>query len=414
MKGLKFIAFTLLVFALAAMTRGVLFNALELKTDDSYFTVQLAEASRLEKESLRFRVDAAALVRGDPGTTADGVKMDFDIFWARANTELSRPLDPRIVNITKYRPQLKALTDGLTAIDPVVQSLKAGDAEGLAEIERVMKASDRALAEMNQKAYEELYQTSADTAVQQRATLHHLDLMQRATLGFGLLSFILLLFELRHGEKLNAELKGRESEIRAIAARDPLTGLANRRHFDDHMRSIDEGASADAAHLLMIDLDGFKLVNDRHGHDAGDFVLAETARRLADAVPDNHVIARLGGDEFAVLLAGDTGRATTAAEAILRQVSRPYHYEGINLNIGASIGIAMRQPGIDVSKNLRREADLALYEAKSKGRNMACAWQDSCSLRTMPRCDLKSNIVSAAPHPVNERTGRAPGSARVG
>jgi diguanylate cyclase (GGDEF)-like protein/PAS domain S-box-containing protein len=161
----------------------------------------------------------------------------------------------------------------------------------------------------------------------------------------------------------------REALERA-ARRDPLTGVVNRAGFFEVLGARLEGAETDAMiGLLYIDLDGFKDVNDLHGHSVGDDVLAEVAERLSSAVRGDDLIGRLGGDEFAVLCPAvvDLDDLTTVARRIIEVVSQPITVRGIELRVGASIGIATTI-GTVVPDQLVDAADRSLYLAKAAGR----------------------------------------------
>lgn len=154
-----------------------------------------------------------------------------------------------------------------------------------------------------------------------------------------------------------------------LAHYDPLTGLCNRVLFGELILrelAVAQRSGASFA-LLAIDLDGFKAVNDMHGHAAGDTVLKEAADRMARAVRVSDVAARLGGDEFAVLLIGvSREQAQAVAEALVDGLSQPY--PGISVSVSASVGIAVYpQSGITMLQLLER-ADMALYKAKGLGK----------------------------------------------
>jgi diguanylate cyclase (GGDEF)-like protein len=124
--------------------------------------------------------------------------------------------------------------------------------------------------------------------------------------------------------------------------------------------------------LLLIDLDGFKAVNDTHGHAAGDALLCEVADRLREAVRGGDLAARLGGDEFAVLLPGcTTAEADRTAQRILEALRAPVPVDGATVGVSASIGVAAADPADDV-ESLLHDADLAMYAAKNNGKD---AWQ---------------------------------------
>ncbi|WP_229257081.1 diguanylate cyclase domain-containing protein [Duganella lactea] len=172
-----------------------------------------------------------------------------------------------------------------------------------------------------------------------------------------------------------AELRATQAQLEALAYSDPLTGLANRRLFNDALRHLVAQAERGGAActLLLIDLDRFKLVNDTHGHDAGDALLAATAARLRAAVREADQPFRLGGDEFAVLLSQTADHATLApvCERILAQLAAPLPHDAAVIEISVSVGAAIHQAGHD-HEQLYKRADLALYEAKAAGR---CTWR---------------------------------------
>ena len=150
------------------------------------------------------------------------------------------------------------------------------------------------------------------------------------------------------------------------ALHDALTGLGNRENFFSRTRTALVRAERSGAPLsvLMVDLDHFKEINDTLGHQVGDELIQQVARRIADASQEAAAVARLGGDEFAVLLdPGDQDGAVQAASAVLEAVSRPLQIAGTRLSVQASIGVAVAEPGIDVSTIMKR-ADIALYDAK--------------------------------------------------
>jgi Amt family ammonium transporter len=165
-------------------------------------------------------------------------------------------------------------------------------------------------------------------------------------------------------------------KVAQLANYDTLTGLGNRRVcFEAIKRAVSRTSrSGKHAAVLYIDFDDFKGINDRFGHEAGDFVLREAARRMSRSVRDIDVVARLGGDEFAVILEGfdAPGEVKPIAEKLLAAVGEPVPWGELQLRIGASIGIAVVEPGSndDPSAVLRR-ADHAMYTAKVGGKGAA-------------------------------------------
>lgn len=152
-------------------------------------------------------------------------------------------------------------------------------------------------------------------------------------------------------------------QARRQAERDELTGLANRRRLTMLLAGDDplpQGA------LLLIDIDGFKWINDSLGHAAGDQALVELAPRLLTAVGEEDIVARLGGDEFAVFLRGvtDPEAAYVAAELLRNRATRPMHLSGIDVEVDLSIGVALAPRDAVTLSDLLRAADSAMYRAK--------------------------------------------------
>ena len=164
-----------------------------------------------------------------------------------------------------------------------------------------------------------------------------------------------------------------QDQLRHMATHDPLTSLPNRTALRGELdRAVARHArSADAFAVLFCDLDGFKPVNDRSGHEGGDQVLVEVAHRLRRAVRDGDIVARLGGDEFVVLCEG-VGDTTDIAERVAQRLHElmedPITYRGEQFDVGLSIGIAYVPPGVRTDADeLLRVSDQAMYDAKVNG-----------------------------------------------
>jgi diguanylate cyclase (GGDEF)-like protein len=162
-------------------------------------------------------------------------------------------------------------------------------------------------------------------------------------------------------------------DVTEQATTDALTGLTNRRSFEEQVRATLAGMRAsDGAGIIFIDLDGFKQVNDTHGHQAGDDVLVETSKRLSAAVRGGDIVARLGGDEFTILLRGvhSAADATLVADRVLALMREPIALaSGTEVSTTPSVGIALAlEPGADPVQ-LLKNADDAMYEAKRAGKD---------------------------------------------
>lgn len=161
-----------------------------------------------------------------------------------------------------------------------------------------------------------------------------------------------------------------EGELTRQAFHDGLTGLANRALFRDRLEQALARArrSQDPVAVLLLDLDGFKQVNDSLGHDAGDVLLGEVSRRFAEVARPSDTLARLGGDEFALLLEGaDESQALTAGRRLLDQLGHPFSISDRELAIRGSLGVAIAPPEDADADDLIRDADIAMYAAKESG-----------------------------------------------
>ncbi|SAK90067.1 diguanylate cyclase [Caballeronia hypogeia] len=170
------------------------------------------------------------------------------------------------------------------------------------------------------------------------------------------------------------ETKQRENQMRSEVMLDALTGLPNRRALAEQLAlSIDAARDAEVPFaLFFMDLDGFKNVNDQHGHDAGDALLRQVAARLKKTTRADDLVCRLAGDEFVLLARGitSTSACSRIAQDICRAIARPFEVGQSEARLGTSVGIAMCAGGTQTSAEaILAEADRAMYEAKRKGRN---------------------------------------------
>ncbi len=191
----------------------------------------------------------------------------------------------------------------------------------------------------------------------------------------------------------------RLEELERLALHDALTGLPNRLLLDDRLRQglLQAQRRGEPLAVLLLDLNGFKQVNDTLGHHMGDRLLQQLAPRLAGPLRKSDTLARLGGDEFAVLLAPPTDleEAGRAAERLVASLAEPFTIDGARLEVGASVGVALYPDhGVDAAELLRR-ADAAMYAAKRSGLGFAvCDHHDAGSVlrRRGLRRDLQEAI----------------------
>jgi len=188
------------------------------------------------------------------------------------------------------------------------------------------------------------------------------------------------------------------AQIQHLSMHDALTGLPNRnqlaRYLDDALLLKEH---APPLSLLVIDLDNFKPINDSLGHPAGDAVLQEVASRLRECTREHDIVARLGGDEFVVVLNGMDSRheVDRFCTRLVESLHQPLAFEHHPLHVGASIGIALSRRQGFVPSELIRCADIALYQAKSEGKNTWCYFEAHMSDQIQTRRQMESDLRGA-------------------
>jgi len=199
------------------------------------------------------------------------------------------------------------------------------------------------------------------------------------------------------------ERKKNEAEIYQLAFYDPLTELPNRRLLMDRLRHIlaSRGHNAGHASLLFIDIDNFKTLNDIKGHDTGDLLLIEIAKRLRSCAREGDTVARLGGDEFVVMLEGlsaepeqAAAQAKAAGEKIHHSLNRPYRLKDFEYHSSCSIGISMFSQDVSADE-LLKHADTAMYEAKAAGRNALRFFDPAMQAALEARASLEADLRQA-------------------
>jgi diguanylate cyclase (GGDEF)-like protein/PAS domain S-box-containing protein len=200
-----------------------------------------------------------------------------------------------------------------------------------------------------------------------------------------------------------------QAQLQHNAEHDPLTDLPNRALFTKRVqhalsgrRASDRGVALRNTAVLFIDLDGFKAVNDTIGHQAGDELLVQAARRLQDSVRHGDTASRLGGDEFAALIAGDNTRDRDArerhilelADRLRTTLSQPYLIDGNDVRVNASIGVAFAESGLGAGE-LLRNADLAMYRAKAGGKGRVELYKPQMQQDVVRKAELATRLRAA-------------------
>jgi diguanylate cyclase (GGDEF)-like protein/PAS domain S-box-containing protein len=190
-----------------------------------------------------------------------------------------------------------------------------------------------------------------------------------------------------------------QARIRHLAHHDPLTGLPNRLAFIERVEDLLQQARGgnDALALLFIDLDHFKRINDSLGHPVGDMLLQTVARRITGALRAGDLVARFGGDEFVLLLAGHTPpeAAQDVAGKLLAAISAPLRMEAASISVTPSIGVAMFPGDGHTSSELIKNADTAMYQAKSSGRARCCFFEPAMAAAAYAELKMESRLAQA-------------------
>jgi diguanylate cyclase (GGDEF)-like protein/PAS domain S-box-containing protein len=191
-----------------------------------------------------------------------------------------------------------------------------------------------------------------------------------------------------------------EGRLQHIAYHDSLTNLANRSRFNECLLQALQNQREDPSRhfaVMYLDFDRFKLINDSLGHGAGDEFLLKVARRIQEHVRPNDVLARLGGDEFAILTedVGNTNHAVALAERLQLVLRKPLQIAGKEVSTSASIGITYSDVGYRTPEEVLRDADLAMYKAKAKGKAQFALFDSSLHRRATEQLSLEGDLRRA-------------------
>ncbi len=223
--------------------------------------------------------------------------------------------------------------------------------------------------------------------------------------GLLLLNFALTIYGWRRYRDVKHEVVERtaaEKRAQSLASTDPLTGFLNRRSLGSAANELLAGASKRnrAVAMLIVDLDGFKTINDVHGHLTGDNLLRTTAEVIQKALPSGSVAARLGGDEFAAAFTFDPAHPASVdaiAEYIVDRLGKPFDLAGVHTHISASLGIARSDTDCTQVDALLRRADIAMYAAKKLGRGRAVWFDASMERELQNRNAIEAGLRTGIP-----------------
>ncbi|SAK83093.1 diguanylate cyclase [Caballeronia temeraria] len=334
---------------------------------------------------------SVALIRDDCGQPLHFVSVAHDITSRKYSEqvlrdyrqELERRVLERTRELTSSRVALQTITDNLPVliahvdadlcyrfnnqvyrevfgVDPAaLRGKRVRDTIGAATFERCLPYFRRVLAG-ERVTHEDIVYEGAPTRIWNATYIP--EFQRDAVAGFYIMSQDI------------TETKRRENQMRSEVMLDALTGLPNRRALAEQLALSVDAARDEAVPfaLFFMDLDGFKTVNDQHGHDVGDALLKQVATRLKKTTRAGDLVCRLAGDEFVLLARGisSSSACSRIAQDICRAIGRPFELGRAEAHLGTSVGIAMCAGGSDTSAEaMLGDADRAMYEAKRKGRN---------------------------------------------
>ncbi len=254
-------------------------------------------------------------------------------------------------------------------------------------------ARDLVKRHFGEASHDQLLQITHQLLVSARKQLNSLeadqvaygDKVRRLILALISSAAFVLVFLYGSLHRLSIEQRTAQARFAYQATHDSLTGLCNRPAVMEYIgRKLADGeqeASLGGFALLLLDLDGFKAINDNFGHDAGDDLLKQVASRIEAALRDSDYVARLGGDEFLIVVpqVSDDETAKRVGKKLVEMIGAPYVLTGQQSNVTVSIGISMFPKDAREREALMKCADLALYEAKHAGRNQVCFYSPGLS-----------------------------------
>ena len=218
---------------------------------------------------------------------------------------------------------------------------------------------------------------------------------------FPFLAIGLAIYSYRRVKDLSREMKARRNakmEARKLARHDPLTGLPNRRFFVERLREVLlQTTDASRSAVLMLDLDGFKSINDAYGHAAGDQALTEFAERISAIMRSGAILTRVGGDEFAVIAPdiSSLDDPTVLARRIVAAVAEPFLIDHISTTLGVGVGIAIAPEDGTDPEVLVQHADRALYRAKAEGRSCIRFFEPDMNAHVERRIAIERELRAA-------------------
>lgn len=362
--------------------------------------------SQTVSEYLRLQNNLYGFLADPQRVTRDDLRLRMDLMLGRLELLRQGNLGAFIGERPESHELVKRLTTVLSDLDSQIDTLQPSDVEPILE---TMSALDGPLTTLasSSVAYDVEVVDNAHSEVRELHTI-----FTALAAGLILCGVALILLLNRHNNLLHRahketrgltdELRSATLELQANNARlehdayhDALTELPNRSLFrkelNERLTSVDAGTSI----ILLLDLDGFKDINDTLGHDVGDALLQAVATRLSSMREDADIVCRLGGDEFAFITsARDEEDALSFAEKVILQISKPYNLGELEIKIGTCVGIAVSSD-LTTADELFKRADLALYESKRLGPGRISVFQPHMQQQLAEKRSFEADLQTA-------------------
>jgi diguanylate cyclase (GGDEF)-like protein len=355
----------------------------------------------IEIELLRLLQAMHRFQAPDPGVDLEALRLRLDILWSR----LPPLLEGRDAAQLREASDVETLGARLSAALQEISDILDAPSVDAAAYARAMAGLEAFATPIRELSLVALHQTSQGHAELQRRLddIYTAILMASCGLGLGTLGLItLLVFQLGRSQKL-LDLKERaNAQIEHLAHHDVLTGLPNRRLFNDRLAQSLAAAArrSSGVGLHFIDVDNFKAINDTFGHMAGDQVLQEAARRMAATMREVDTLARIAGDEFAAIQidVATADGVVELSERLIRAFEQPFDVAGNDLQASISIGSTLFPDDGRTTERLLSNADVALHRAKQNGRRQGALFDEVMMEKEARRRRLGVRLEQAREH----------------